>query len=118
MNMDFMTFQILLILFLVFAMSRVYLRYKSKKLGWFGLLFWGGLFGVGLIMIIFPGVTVLLAHRLGIGRGVDFIVYISIAVLFYLMYRLYSMLSDISDQITEIVRELALRNKSDSNNKK
>jgi len=101
--------QIFLTLFLVFALSRVYLRYKDGTVTQFGLLFWLVVFGSALVVILYPNLTTNLAQALGIGRGADVIIYTSITLLFYLVFRLYVYMQDIKHDITEIVKKLALK---------
>jgi len=101
--------QLVLSLFLIFAISRVYLRYRARSIGGFGFIFWSGIFTTGLLVIIFPNLAVAIAHKAGIARGVDFIIYVSIALLFYLVYRLYVYLDDVRNDIAKIIRELAMR---------
>ncbi|MBI3559330.1 DUF2304 domain-containing protein, partial [Candidatus Gottesmanbacteria bacterium] len=59
--------------------------------------------------VIFPGQTTKIANFLGIGRGVDLILYASIATLFYLVFRIYILMEDLRHQITEVVRKIALK---------
>lgn len=106
---DHIVLRILLSLFFIFALSRVWMRFRSRSLALLGFVFWTGLFGTGLLTMVFPEITILAANYLGIGRGVDFIIYVSIAILFYLVYRLYVFLDDIRNDIAKIIRELALR---------
>ena len=100
--------QILLILFLLFAVSRVVLRFRDKKLHLGEFIFWAGLFIIAAFGVIFPNLTTRVANILGIGRGADLIIYGSIATLFYLVFRLYILLEDIRHEITEVVRKTAL----------
>ncbi len=106
---DRIILRILLGTFFIFAISRVWQRFKSRSLAIAGFLFWTSLFGAGLLTMVFPDMTMLAANYLGIGRGVDFIIYVSIAILFYLVYRLYVFLDDIRSDIAKIIRELALK---------
>jgi hypothetical protein len=107
--MTFTFVQFLLITFLLFALSRVILRFKGGNLSLFGLLFWSLLFGSATVIVLFPILTSDIANKLGVGRGVDVVVYASIAVLFYLVFRLYIYLQDLKQEITELVKKIALR---------
>ena len=109
--------QILLILFLLFALSRVYLRYKSMEISSSSLIFWGGVFTFAIIIVSLPSLTTRLAQVLRIGRGVDVVVYASIVLLFYLIFRLYIYLQEIRNDITDLVREISLKNKKEKNGK-
>lgn len=55
----------------------------------------------------------LLAQVFGIGRGVDFVIYLSLIALFYFVYSLMVKNKQLQESVTKIVRELAVR-ESDS----
>lgn len=107
--MNFSITQIALFIFLLFALSRVILRYKSNEVSWRGLIFWGTLFSSAMIVALFPDISTGVAKTLGIGRGADAVVYTSIVLLFYLVFRLYVFIQDIHFEITELVKQLALK---------
>jgi hypothetical protein len=44
-----------------------------------------------------------------VGRGVDLVIYISVLILFYLIFRTLVRLDKIEKDITKIVREVALK---------
>jgi len=91
----FTAIQILLLAFVIFAISRVYLRLKEKVISTRVAIFWFLIWMAALV-----------------GRGVDIIVYISLALLFYLVFRIYVMIEDLRHQITYLVREIALSGSS------
>ena len=45
--------QIFLATFLLFALSRVFLRLKSSELSLFGFIFWSGIFGLAMVVVLF-----------------------------------------------------------------
>ncbi len=100
--------QILAFVFVTFAASRAVLRAKDKKINLFELLFWLCIWGGLIVVVFFPRLTNYLAEFVGIGRGIDVIVYTSIGLLFYLIFRLYVKLEDTERGITQLVREIAL----------
>src|SRR3989338_7720493 len=106
------TIQILLLAFILFAISRVFLRVKEKFLSTQTGFFWIVIWLAALVGVILPGTTTQLASYFGVGRGVDVIVYISLALLFYLVFRIYVMIEDLRHEITNLIRELALQNPS------
>ncbi len=71
-------------------------------------IFWSGVFFTAVIGILNPSLTSKLAFFFGIGRGADIVVYLSIALLFYLVFRLSIALEDVRHEITELVRKLTL----------
>lgn len=101
--------QAVLTLFLLFALSRVYLRFRSAEISLGGLLFWSMIFGFAIIAVLFPNLTGIFADILHVGRGVDAVVYISVVLLFYLVFRLYVYQQDIKREISELVRQHALK---------
>lgn len=103
--------QVILLVFLAFALSRVYLRLRDHKIKSVEFVFWIILFGGAVAGVIFPNEITNLARLLGIGRGVDLILYASIVTLFYLMFRAYVLMEDTRHEITELVRKIALDKK-------
>jgi len=101
--------QIILSVFLLFALSRVYLRLKGGQLRLGEFLFWFGLFILALAGVIEPGFTTYVAKLIGIGRGADVVMYGSIALLFYLIFRTNIMIEDLRHEITEAIRKEAIR---------
>jgi hypothetical protein len=75
-------------------------------------IFWFLVWGAALIGISLPKTTTKIAEFFGVGRGVDVIVYFSLAILFYLVFRIYVMIEDLRHEITFLVRQFALRNSS------
>ena len=51
----------------------------------------------------------MLANRLGIGRGSDLVIYISIAVLFFLLFRVHIAIERVNREVTKVVRDRALK---------
>ena len=109
--------QILGILFLLFALSRVILRWRSHRLALSELVLWVFVFGGILTVVLAPSLSARLARLVGIGRGADLVIYGSIVLLFYLVFRNYIQLENIEYKLTTLVREIALA-QSDSNENK
>jgi hypothetical protein len=103
--------QILAIVFGLFAFSRAFLRWKEGKIKLAELLFWGGIWVLAIIFGIFPQTLGLFSEIVGFGRGLDFILSISIIVMFYLIFRLYVKLDENEQNVTRLVREIALKGK-------
>ena len=107
-------FQILFILFALFTVFGVWKRKRdgqiSARAAWFWSLFWAA----AIVAVLWPESTTLLANQLGIGRGADLIIYISIAVIFYLLFRLHIKIESINRDITKVVRKEALEDNHNS----
>lgn len=103
--------QILIILFGLFAFSRVILRFKDKEITMKEFVFWGILWLVIIFFGFLPDITRVFAGLLGIGRGTDVAIYVSIILLFYLIFRIYVKTENIEQEVTKIVREITLKKK-------
>lgn len=104
--------QIILLPFLLFALSRVALQFKNKQIKITEFFFWSALFLSATFVLIFPNETTRFANLVGIGRGIDLVVYASIITLFYLVFRLYVYIEDLRHEITLLVRKIALEKKT------
>ncbi|OGD93665.1 hypothetical protein A2697_01615 [Candidatus Curtissbacteria bacterium RIFCSPHIGHO2_01_FULL_41_44] len=107
------TIQILLLAFILFAISRVVLRAREKVISTQAAIFWSVIWLAALIGILMPQTTTSLASVFGVGRGVDVIVYISLALLFYIVFRMFVMIEDLRHEITNLIRQIALQNTPD-----
>ncbi len=103
-----MLIQIILSFFLLFAISRVLIQVRSRKLTIGAFLFWSALFVFALVGVIEPNLTTHVAKYLGIGRGADVVIYVSIVLLFYLIFRLSISLEEARRDLAQFVRKVAL----------
>src|SRR4030042_2953670 len=106
----FTVIQISILIIILFAVSRVLLRLKERVITTRLALFWILIWTAALIGTLLPQTTTRIASFFGVGRGVDVIVYISLALLFYLVFRVYVMIEDLRHQISFLIRQLALQN--------
>lgn len=116
--MQFSLPQIFLSTFLLFAVLKVLARYREGVMPVSSFLFWFSVFLLGLTIILVPSVATKIAKTVGIGRGVDVIIYVSIILIFYLIFRLYMYLEDIRHDLTELVKRLALKNQNPKNDRR
>ena len=105
-----MIIQIILIAILLFLLYRTIIRFIRKQIPMLGFFLWSMLWVIAGIVIVFPNVTSHLANLVGLGRGVDLIVYISIIIIFYAIFRITIKLEHIDHEITKVVRTVALKN--------
>jgi hypothetical protein len=63
-----------------------------------------------------PNLTDTLARFLQVTRGADAVFYLSLVGIFYLLFRAFIRMERMEQEITALVRELALRSKNDTNN--
>ncbi len=102
---------IIIIVFALFAWSRALLRFKDKKLNSSEFFFWSCLWlGVSLLALN-PELAGFVSFKIGIERPVDLVIYSSVLLLFYLLFRTYVKQDKMEQEMTELVRELSLRKK-------
>lgn len=110
----FTAIQLVLLIFIIFFLSRVYLRVREKVITVKTAIFWTLVWLVALTGILLPGTTTKIASIFGVGRGVDVILYLAVSLLFYLVFRIYVTLEDLRREITKVVRMVALSDTSNS----
>jgi len=103
--------QIILILVFLFLFFKTALKLKHKELFLSEATGWMLLWSVGLILSVEPDNASYFAKILGIGRGVDLVIYIALIVLFYLQFRLMVRLEKNNRDITKLTREKTLEEK-------
>ena len=85
--------------------------YSKKDLEMGELVLWGTAWLSLLVLALNPGISSYFAKALGVERGTDLIVYLSIIALFYLVYAIYKRVDKQDKEITRLVRELAKKKK-------
>src|SRR3990167_2812963 len=103
-------FQLLFILFSLFAIISVIKRKREGLLGPKGMIFWIGFWLLAVILVLWPNSTGVVANYLGIGRGADLVFYVSLVVIFYLLFKLNVKLESLGRDVTKVVRAKSLEN--------
>jgi len=104
-------FQSLFSLFAIFAIGSVVSKRKSGLLGPKGTIFWIVFWLFALVFVWWPNSTVILANYLGIGRGTDLVLYVSLVIIFFVLFRLHVKIESIGRDITKVVRKDSLEEK-------
>ena len=71
-------------------------------------LFFAGFFLIGILFILRPEFSTELANSIGIGRGVDLILYLSTLFLFFAAFNFYIRFRMLDERLTQLVRSLTL----------
>lgn len=74
---------------------------------------WSFVWFAAATVILLPNVASRIAQIVGIGRGVDLVVYASVAVLFLLVFKLFIQHERLERKLTDMVRHDALRDIED-----
>ena len=69
---------------------------------------WLSLWSLGAVAIIWPRSTMLIARWLGIGRGADLLLYLSVLLMLVGFFYVYGRFRRLDRQITLLVRRLAI----------
>jgi hypothetical protein len=97
-------------LFALFAWSRALLRLRDKDIGIGEFIFWSVIWAVVIVLSLFPTVLTGTSAWLGIAQGIDAVIYVSIVILFYLVFRIYVQVDTMNKEITTLVRQIAMKN--------
>ncbi len=103
-----MLIKALLLLFIIFVVGRVISRWRGQDVRTSELILWLVFWIATAGVVIWPQVTDPVARYVGIGRGADLLVYVSVLVLFFLAFRLLAAVHRIERDITTITRAVAL----------
>jgi len=109
MRNKFMPIQILLTLVLLIALAVTWKRAKENVIRKREAFLWSLVWIIAAVVILLPETTSFVANLLGVGRGVDLVLYASVVVLFFLVFKLFTSLDRLEKLLTDIVRKDALR---------
>lgn len=102
-------FQILASLFILFAINRIMMRYRQELIPKSEIVVWLFFWALVALAIWWPHGTDIIASWLGVSRGVDVVVTASLAVIFYLMFQVFSHVHKLQRELTQLVRKLAIK---------
>ncbi len=94
--------------FIIIIILQLSLKFFKDKAGLVKSLFWLVFWFSVLVFIWLPkDIIDQFGSLIGVGRGIDALVYLSIIALFYLILKLNSRIDKLEMNITKLVRELA-----------
>ena len=100
--------QFFLLTLVLFAVTRVIQKYRQRGIQLLEFSIWLLVWAGAIFIILFPDATNFLAALLGIWRGADLVLYTSLLVIFYLVFRIHIALDRVEQEITAIVQAMAL----------
>lgn len=86
------------------------IRYLNEKSSLLTVFLWSVLWLFVILFSFFPHASERFASFFGITRGLDFIIIVVFVVLLYTIFKLYSKVDRLTDDINKIVKEVALNN--------
>ncbi len=105
-----MMFQFFLIVFSLYAIARSFRQYSQKQVSKYWVVVWSVLWLVVAGVALMPQATDRVAAFAGVGRGADLLVYLAVTFLLYAVLRLMLRQQKMSEEITELVRKIAIDN--------
>lgn len=109
-----MIYQILGVIIGVFGIIISLFRFKERKTSLGMLFFWIIIWLIIIIVSLVPEFTSILANMLQIGRGLDLILILGLIGCYYLIFKIYTMIENLENEITKLVREIAIQNEEKS----
>jgi len=104
--------QILALVIIAFFLIRLFWQKRKKQIGANEFIFWLVFWGLAAILILSLKWIDKLVADLGFsGMGIEILLYLGMAVLFYFIFRLRLKLEKIEKNITKIIREMAIKDK-------
>ncbi|MDD4996026.1 MAG: DUF2304 family protein [Patescibacteria group bacterium] len=102
--------RILALIIIVFFISRVFWQKRKKQIQVNEFVFWLVFWALAGILVLFLKQIDKFVSYLGFSAsGIDILLYLGIAILFYFIFRLRLKLAKIEKDITVIVRNIALK---------
>jgi hypothetical protein len=111
-----MLVQIILIAIVAIMLIRLVFKRKSREINNNYFVIWLIIWLLAMLLILFPDIASYFADTVGVGRGVDLIIYISIIAIFYLQFKLLMRIEKLEKDITHITRHLAIKGTGATNN--
>lgn len=105
-----MIIKIIIIAFILFVLYRTFLRFKQKDITIREFFIWTIFWSLVIAATLVPQQTDRVAAFVGVERGADLLVYLSIIALFFVVFKIIVKLEKIDRNITEVVRNTAINN--------
>ncbi len=102
--------QVIALILIIIFVWRLVGQKNKKQIGQNEFVLWLSFWLLGALAIIFIKQIDSLVEQLGFsGTGINFLLYIAIIILFYLIFKLRLKIAKLDKQLTEIVRKITLK---------
>lgn len=106
-----MGIQILVTLVSAFIVIKALKSARQKNVSYGMAALWSFFWLVVIFLVWQPQITDRLAGLLKVGRGADAIFYLALVFIFYLFFRLFTMIEKLDQELTTLIREIAILEK-------
>lgn len=107
-----LTIQILLLLIFIAAIIKVVGQYIRREISASSTVLWTVFWLLAGYIAVRPDDTFYLAKALGVGRGADVVVYLALALIFFILFRLTIKIEKVNREITKLVRKESIGEKN------
>lgn len=102
--------QAIALLFIAIFIWRLSVQKKKKQIGGNEFVFWLSFWLIGAVAVIFIRFLDKFLVTVGFsGSGINFLLYLAVLSLFYLIFKLRLKISKLEKNLTDLVREITLR---------
>lgn len=108
-----MLIQYFLILLILVILYRIFSKWRQGSLDLKAFVFWLCFWVLAGAVVFRPESTNFVANIFGVGRGADLVIYLSIIVIFYIIFQTAVKIERMERNITKIVREVAIKQTTD-----
>ena len=109
-------FQIIILITIGVVILKSFLRFRKKEISILLFSIWLLLWLAIALIGIFPITISYIANFVGVGRGVDLIIYIALFVIFYTLFKFNIRLNKNEYKISAMIRKSAENNVKKGNN--
>jgi small membrane protein len=104
--------QFILVLFMLIIAGAYFLRLRKKTYDRLIVIFF---IVAGIILVMVPDLSAEIARLVGVGRGVDLVLYLGLLGLSFVCLLLYSKIRELEATLTDLVRLIAIAEASNPN---
>lgn len=104
-----MLIQVFLVISLILALIFTWKRFRQGAITLVEGIFWSLAWLCGIAITMLPWITERLADIFGVGRGVDLVLYSGVAILFFMVFKLFLSYEKLERLLTKMVQENALK---------
>jgi hypothetical protein len=107
--MIYQIYQILGVIIGITAIIISLLRFKDGRMSVGMFLFWMVVWLIVIMISVYPQSTTFFANIIGIGRGLDLALILGIIGCYYLIFKTYTKIEKLEENLTLLVREIAIQ---------
>lgn len=104
----------ILIFLSVVVMSDRFIRFFKRETGQtlFKLFSTLAIWGVVLIISVFPDFAYFISGKLGMGKNLNTLIFFGFVIVFMILFKILSLIEKLEKEITKIIREMAIKKAS------